>query len=161
MKGISENNPTLSKFQFTWNASFLFITFRYIQEIPGIKHPKSNSRVCVADLISEGHRAPIIHGVRVSNIKILDNKIVILFISLIKQTKPTKAMATLCFQTYNKKSKLCFVNYLTEYLKGTKSYRDTDSVLFTCIKAYKVASKDTIYRWCKSNIKESGISIYN
>ena len=69
-------------------------------------------------------------------------------------------MATLCFQTYNKKSKLCFVNYLTEYLKGAESYRDTDSVFFTCIKAYKVASKDTIYRWCKSNIKDSVIGIY-
>ena len=36
-----------------------------------------------------------IHSIRVSDIKILDNKVVIPIMSLIKQTKPTKHMALL------------------------------------------------------------------
>ena len=32
MKGIFENNPTLPKFQFTWNVSLLF-NFRNMQDI--------------------------------------------------------------------------------------------------------------------------------
>ena len=47
--------------------------------------------------------------------------------SLIKQTKPTKHMAPLRFQIYNKEPRLCVVAHLTEYLKRTKSYRDTDN----------------------------------
>ena len=53
------------------------------------------------------------------------------------------------------------MSYLTEYLKRTKSYRDTDKLFLTCIKPYRAASKDTISRWCKSIIKESGISIHS
>ena len=60
--------------------------------------------------------------------------------SLIKQTKPTKRMAPLCFQTFNKEPKLSVVSHLTEYLRMTKSYRD--------IKLYRAARKDFISRWC-------------
>ena len=98
---------------------------------------------------------------RVSDIKILYNKVVIPIMSLIKQTTPTKYMAPLCSQIYNKESKLCVVTHLNEYLKRTKSYRDTDKLISTCIKPYRAASKDTISRWCKSIIKESGISIHS
>ena len=59
---------------------------------------------------------------------------------------------------YFKEPKLCVVSHLTEYLKRTKSYRDTYKLFLTCIKPYRVASKDTIFRWCKSITKESGIS---
>ena len=68
-------------------------------------------------------------------------------------------MAPLCFQIYNKEPKLCVVSHLTEYLKRTKSYRDTDKLFLTCIKPYRAASQDTISRWCKSIFNGSSINI--
>ena len=53
------------------------------------------------------------------------------------------------------------MTHLTEYLKRTKSYRDTHKLFLSCIKLYRAASKDTISRWCESIIKESGISIHS
>ena len=63
------------------------------------------------------------------------------------------------FQTYKREPKLCVVSHLTECLKRTKSCMDTDKLFLTCFKPYKAASENT--RWCKSIIKESGISIYS
>ena len=162
MKGIFENNPTLPKFQFTWNVSLLFNYFRNMQDIHALDIQKLTQKlVMLMTLISRGQRAQAIHSIRVSDIKILNNKAVIPIMSLIKQTKSIKHMAPLCFQIYNKEPKLCVVTHLTEYLKRTKSYRDTDKLFLTYIKAYRAASKDTISRWCKSIIKESGISIHS
>ena len=93
--------------------------------------------------ISGGQRAQTIHSIRASYIQILDNKVLIPIMSLIKQTKPTKHMAPLCFQIYNKEPKLCVVSHLTEYLKRTKSYRHTDKLFLTFIKPYRAASKDS------------------
>ena len=70
-------------------------------------------------------------------------------------------MTLLCFQIYEKEPKLCVVTHLSEYLKRIKSYRDTDKLLLTYIKSYRAISKDTISRWCKSIVKESGISIHS
>ena len=147
MKGIFENNPTLPKFQFTWNVSLLFNYFRNMQEILSLDIQKLTQKlVMLMTLISGDQKAQTIHSIRVSDIKILDNKVVIRIMSLIKQTKPTKHMARLCFQTYSKESKLCVVSHLTEYLKRTKSYRDTDKLFLTCIKPYRAASKETTSR---------------
>ena len=71
--------------------------------------------VMLMKLTSGGQRAQTIHSIRVSDIKILDNKVVIPIMPLIKQTKPTKHMAPLCFQIYNKESRFCVVTHLTEY----------------------------------------------
>ena len=162
MKGIFENNPTLPKFQFTWNVSLLFNYFRNMQDIHALDIQKLTQKlVMLMTLISEGQRAKTIHSIRVSDIKILDNKVVIPIMSLIKQTKSAKHMASLCFQIYNKKPKLCVVTHLTEYLKRTKSYKDTEKLFLTCIKPYRDPSKDTISRWCKSITKESGISTHS
>ena len=112
-------------------------------------------------LISGSQSADTIHSTRVSVIKRVDNKVVIQIMFQIKQTKTAKHMAPLCFQIYNKEPRICVVSHLTEYLKRIKSYRDTDKLFLTFIKPYRTASKDTISRWCKSIIKESGISIHS
>ena len=54
--------------------------------------------VMLVALISGGQRAQNVHDIRVSDIKILDSKVVILIMSLIK-TKPVEDMAPLCFYT--------------------------------------------------------------
>ena len=133
-----------------------------MQEIHALDFQKFNQKlVSLMTLISGSQRAQTIHSIRVSDIKILDNKVVIPIMFLIKQTKSAKHMASLCFQIYNKEPKLCVVTHLTEYLKRTKSHKDTDKLFLSCIKLYRAASKDTISRWCKSIIKESGISIHS
>ena len=78
MKGIFESNPTLPKFQFTWNVSLLFNYFRNMQDIHALDIQKLTQKlVMLMALISGGQRAQTIHSIRVSGIKILDNKVVI------------------------------------------------------------------------------------
>ena len=60
--------------------------------------------VMLMTLISGGQWAQTIHSIRVSDIKILDNKVVIPIMSLIKQTKPAKHMASPCVPRYITKS---------------------------------------------------------
>ena len=93
--------------------------------------------------ISGGRRTQTLHNITVSDIKILDNKVAILIMSLIKQTKPAKHMTHLCFQTYNKEQKLGVVSHPAEYLQRTKSYRDPSKLFLTCIKPWRATSKDS------------------
>ena len=98
MIGIFENNPTLPKFQFTWNVSLFFNYFCNMQNIHALDTQKLTQKLAMLmALTSGGQRVQIIHSIRVSDVKILDNKVVIPIMSLIKQTKPTKDMASLCF----------------------------------------------------------------
>ena len=106
-----------------------------MQEIQGLDAQKLTQKLAMLmTLIQRGQRAPNIHSIRVSDIKILDNKVDLPIMSLNEQTKLTKYMAPLCFQTHNKEWKLYVVRQLTEYLKRIKSYADTDKLFLTCIK---------------------------
>ena len=107
-----------------------------MQDIHALDIQKLTQKLVMLMTLISGEQRTI-HSIRVSDIKILDNKVVITIMSLIKQTKPTKHMAPLCFQIYNKEPKLCVVTHLTEYLKRTKSYRDTDKLFLTWIKPYR------------------------
>ena len=120
-KGIFENNPILPQFQFEGNVLLLFNYFRNMQEIHALDIQKLTKKlVMLMALISGSQRAQTIHSIRVSHIKILDNTSFIPIMSLIKQTKPAKYMAPLCFQIHNKEPDFCVVSHLTEYLKRTK-----------------------------------------
>ena len=120
-KGIFENNPILPQFQFAGNVLLLFNYFRNMQEIPALDIQKLTKKlVMLMALISGSQRAQTIHSIRVSHIKIPDNTSVIPIMSLIKQTKPAKYMAPLCFQIHNKEPDFCVVSHLTEYLKRTR-----------------------------------------
>ena len=87
-----------------------FFTFQLLSQYAGdsyIIHPKINPEAgFVDDTYLRRSVAQTIHIMRVSDIKILENKAVISVMSLIKQIKPTKHMTLLCFQIYNKESKL-------------------------------------------------------
>ena len=85
MKGIFENNPTLPKFQFTWNVSLLFNYFRNMQDIHALDIQKLTQKLVMLMTLISGEQRTI-HSIRVSDIKILDNKVVIPIMSLIKQT---------------------------------------------------------------------------
>ena len=71
-----------------------------MQEIKSLDIQKLTQKlVMLMTLISGGQGAQTNHNIRVSDIKILDNKVVIPVMSLIKQSKPTKHMTLLCFET--------------------------------------------------------------
>lgn len=53
--------------------------------------------VMLMRLIAGGQRGQIIHSIRVFDIKVLDNEVIVGILSLIKETKPTKYMAPLYF----------------------------------------------------------------
>ena len=108
-----------------------------MQEIHALDIQKLTQKLVMLMTLISGEQRTI-HSIRVSDIKILDNKVVIPIMFLFKQTKPTKDMAPLCFQIYNKEPKLCVVTRLTGYLKRTKSYRDIDKLFLTCIKPFNL-----------------------
>ena len=83
--------------------------------------------------------------------------------SMFKQTKLTRYMAPMFFQTYKKEPKLYVESHLIEHLKRIKikSYRDTDKLFLTCMKPYRAASMDIISRWRKSINTENAITIQN
>lgn len=111
-------------------------------------------------LISGGQRAHNIYSIRDSYRKVLNDLVIPIVQNWLNKLSQQNTWH-LRVVRHITKSQVFVVCNLNEYLKGTKSYRDAEKLLLTCIKPYRAARQNTASSWCKSIIIESGISIHN
>lgn len=111
-------------------------------------------------LISGGQRAHNIYSIRDSYRKVLNDVVIPIVQNWLNKLSQQNTWH-LRVVRHITKSQVFVVCNLNEYLKGTKSYRDAEKLLLTCIKPYRAARQNTASSWCKSIIIESGISIHN
>ena len=77
---------------------------------------------------------------------------------ILKTTKPGSHLKPLELMAYTADKELCIVSYLREYLSRTSTLRSNTNQLFISFqKPYNPVTKDTVSRWVKKMLKESGI----
>ena len=77
--------------------------------------------------------------------------------TLLKTSKPGKHQEPLTFKPYTYDSQLCVVKCLQQYIKQTAEVRNGADQLW--LSYHNPASKDTVSRWIKEFLKQSGIDI--
>ena len=77
--------------------------------------------------------------------------------TLLKTSKPGKHQEPLKFKPYTYDSQLCVVKCLQEYIKQISEVRKGADQLW--LSYHNPASKDTVKRWIKEFLKQSGIDM--
>ena len=95
-----------------------------------------------------------------SHVKVLDDKLVVHFASLMKKSRPGSHLSGLEFLRFPDKT-LCTVETVSKYLSVTQPMRQSDKSLVSLFnthgKPHKNASTDTIARWIKSTPYKAGV----
>jgi len=95
----------------------------------------------------------------VTDMHVMPDKIIFPITSKIKQSRPSQHTSPLQFKFYPQQPKLCVVKHLIRYVELTENLRfETTKLFVSYIKPHKAVSKDTISRWCKVTLKNSGIN---
>ena len=106
-----------------------------------------------------GQRVQVtLQTIKISDIHILPDRIIIPITTKIKQTRPNHHIKPLEFKLYQNNEKLCVMNHLLWYLQKTKPMRKCDNLFISYVKPHKNVSRDTISRWCKNMLEEAGIN---
>lgn len=85
-------------------------------------------------------------------------KCVITVKSLLKTSKPTSHLKPIELLEYSEDKNICVVSHLHRYLKLTEIVRgDCNKLFISYVKPHKAVSKDTIARWLKEVLQQSGI----
>ena len=102
-------------------------------------------------------RAQSLHALNVNDIVFGKELVVIPIKALLKQSRPGNNNFSIQLKPFHDTS-ICIVETLKEYVLRTKKLRREESRLFISFqKPHKAASKDTISRWIKFVLQESGI----
>lgn len=159
-KGVAKLKPPVPKYDFIWDTNIVlnYLESQYPNEELSLEMLTKKLVTLIA--LCTGHRIQTISLLKVSNINILPNEIIIKVPENIKTSAPGRSQPLLLLPFYNKNPKICPASTLHYYLQVTNSFRNKNNSLFlTFKKPYRTASSDTISRWIKTTLEASGINI--
>ena len=106
-----------------------------------------------------GQRCQTIHNIDINLIQFHDGACIITIREVLKHTKAGKHQSPLELRSYPNDKRLSIIAYLREYIKRTEGLRKEQSQLLNCFnKPHKAVSRDTVARWVKHTLKQSGIN---
>lgn len=161
MKGIFELKPALPKYTEIWDVNNVLNYLKRFSPIKGslaLKDLTLNLSMLLC--LTAGQRGQTLLYMDTRSIQELDDGFRIIINEKLKQTKPGKHLAPIKVIAYPDDKRICVVDYLKEYLTRTKPFRkEVTQLLISYAKPFKPVTKDTIARWVRDVLEQSGIDV--
>lgn len=160
LKGIFKLRPNFPRYQSTWDPA---VVLRYLEPfypLETLKLETLTKKLLGLLALTTAHRVHTISKIRVKKISKNSCGFEILITDIIKTSDPKRPQPLIKLNFFKKNPKLCVASTLLEYLKRTADYRENqgDDFLFLTVKPpHKTATTQTLSRWLKSILKDSGV----
>ena len=157
MKGVFKSRPTLPRYNSIWNLSTVLDFIKTLGPNEELRLKNVTLKCVTLVALLSGQRCQTIHALRISGMKETNGQIRFDISTLLKTSKPGKHQEPLTFKPYTYDSQLCVVKCLQQYIKQTAEVRNGADQLW--LSYHNPASKDSVSRWIKESLKQSGIDI--
>lgn len=158
-KGVFKIRPSFPKYSFTWDPAIVLNFLGSLYPNEALTLDCINKKLVTLIALATGQRCQTISLIRISNINISDDRIVILITDLIKTSGIGKKQPCLDLPFFRQRSNVCPAKALVDYMKKTSSIRpiNEDKLILTSRSPYHGVSSQTIARWIKETMSSSGI----
>lgn len=159
MKGAHRTKPNGPKYTFTWNPQ---IVLNYVSNW----HPNLNltiekitKKLVILLALCTAHRVQTLSLIKLENITITDDGVKIFIADMIKTSAPGRDQPILFLPYFQENLKICPASVLKDYIFFTKKLRteNAGNLLLTIKKPHRVATPQSISRWIKTVLSESGV----
>ena len=154
LKGVFSTRPSIKKSSI-WDAK---VVLRYLEQIDTSSLLMLTCKLCMLFLLVTAQRCQTLHVLKLSDVHVHKDKVVINVSSIIKQTRPGVHQRPIVLHSFRPNTKLCIVEIIREYLDRTQFLRNSDSLLIATVKPHKSVSKQSVARWVKLVMKNAGIA---
>ena len=157
MKGIYELIKPKPKYNQIWDVSVLdYLKTLYPLEKLSLK--ELTQKTVMLLLLVTGQRGQFIHLLSLNGIQLTPQTAYLSLEEHTKTSRPNKAAAAVTITEFTPDSRICPLTTLKAYMKETETLRNGENKLFiSFIKPNKAVSRDTISRWKKQVLTNSGI----
>lgn len=162
LMGVFRFRPNLPKYQNTWDPS---VVLSYLSD----KTPNESltlhmitKKVATLLALSTGQRVQTLTLIKVNNISFCEAGVQIVIDEMIKTSAPNRANPKLTIPFYHEQPNICPAQALSVYFNRTREFRNesgTERLFLTVKKPIRNASSQSISRWIKQVLKDSGIDV--
>lgn len=161
LKGTYKLRPNIPKYASTWNPQ---IVLQHIAQWgPNIELPlqKISQKLVILLALCTAHRAQTIASIKIKNIHICPNGVNIIISDIIKTSAAGREQPILFLPYFQENINICPATTLKDYLSITKDLRPNtvENLLITYKRPYKATCTQTISRWIKQVLAESGVDV--
>lgn len=158
-KGVYRLRPPLPRYNTTWDTSVVLnhLESLYPNETLSLEQL---SKKCVTLLaLVTAHRIQTLSKIKIDQITVLNNQIIIRITDLIKTSKVRSKQPTLHLPFFEERPGICPAKTLTAYIDKSKIVRKCNELFIGSRKPHNSVSSQTLSRWIKSSLKDSGIDV--
>ena len=160
IKGIYNRHPPMPIYVKIWDINKVL---NYIDSLPvneELSYKQLTQKLVVLLMILGARRKQALHSVQIDNVVLDENACVLLPNKVLKHSKPGRNIEPIIYHSFEH-NKLCVVKCIKQYIKQRCKLVNTEqkALFITYGKPHKQASPDTISRWIKNMLSESGVDI--
>lgn len=160
-KGVYKLRPTLPKYLGTWDPQIVLNHIAHWKPHSEISLEKLTKKVTILLALCTAHRAQTFSLIKINNIRIGVDSIKINISDIIKTSGANRAQPLLILPFFRENEDICPATAITDYLCRTERLRtDTlNNLLLTFKPPHRPASSQTVSRWVKQVLAESGVDV--
>ena len=156
LKGVFNKRPALPRYHSVWDVSQVLEYLRKI-DLDGISLKSLTLKTCMLLALLSGQRVQTLKALSIGNMLLTDSEVEFQIDVLLKQSRPGKHLSCISFKKYTDE-RLCVIAHPQQYVSKTKDLRTSDNLLISYQKPFKPVTTETISRWLKTVLTDSGIN---
>ena len=157
MKGVFELKPPLPRYNDIWDANIVIDFLKTFYPNSNLPLSILTYKLVMLLALSSSQRAQTLRMINVKNVKFYSDYVDIPIYGLMKQMTARNRKFTMKLKVYPHDKSICVVEVLREYLERTEPLRTSEQ--FSLQKPHGAVTTQTISRWLKKVLLESGIDI--
>lgn len=161
LKGAYKLNPPRPKYTSTWDPQLVLNHISNWYPNLELSMEKITKKLVILLALCTAHRVQTFSLIKLENISITENSVRIAITDVIKTSAPGRDQPVLFLPFFRENINICPASVLKDYIFVTKNMRtsNADKLLLTYKKPHKAASSQSISRWIKHLMAESGIDV--
>lgn len=161
LKGIYRRKPSRPKYTTTWDPKVVLDYVSKWYPNSDLDIVKLTKKIVILLALCTSHRVQTFSLIRISNMNWSPTGVKILISEMIKTSAANQEQPVLFLPYFVENPSICPARTLKDYLSVTAKLRPegTDNLLLTLRKPFKKASSQTISRWIKQTLAESGLDV--
>lgn len=161
LKGIYRQKPSRPKYTATWDPKLVLDYISGWYPNSSLNFEKLTKKLTVLLALCTSHRVQTLSLIKINNIYRSPSGIKIFITDMIKTSAPNREQPVLFLPFFVNNPSICPAKTLEDYLSVTSGLRPegTDNLLLTHKKPHTRASSQSISRWIKQTLAESGVDV--
>lgn len=156
LKGVSRMRPPKCKYNFTWDTSLVLNYLSKMGSYDSLSLRELSKKLAALLALCSGQRVQTLSKIKTNEILFKEDRVIINISSRLKTSKPGVG-TSMKFPRYSQRD-LCVASCLQFYLNRTSILRTENELFIQTKKPFKKACSQTISKWLKEILKESGVN---